>query len=335
MVDTAALPHPAVAVCWHAPAAGECRVRYRRRGTRSWIDLDPPAGPAPGPVPRRRGGGAIGVAAGGGDVGGDGDGGRGGSAVGGGGDGDGGGAGGRGAAAVSARSRDVSGLRSAVVWEGLAAASEYEVQLRVGARGAWGRSAWARTGGAAECPRAAGRALVATLGLGAAFFDCAHDRCYCGACYRPEWPDVIEAGEPRPYVIPRGWARFGLKLQTRAEEMGEAFFRGWCVGFHGAAAGVCAEILRSGTMLVPGDRRLDGSVLRSGRCAGRQDRVYYTSPSVRYAGLRFYAAPTPFRDPAGRDMRGQVGGGGRGRGRGAVRGIAGGDGGGRRGRAGR
>ncbi len=176
----------------------------------------------------------------------------------------------------------------------------------------------ARAGSAEGCPRAAGRALVATLGLGAAFFDSAHDRCYCGACYPAEWPDLIETDGPRPYVIPRGWARFGLRLLPRAEALGREFFRTWCVGFHGAAAGVCKQILESGGMLLPGDRLLDGGVLRSGRCAGRQATKYYTSPSVRYAGLRFYAAPTPFVDAAGRNMLGQVSDGGRAQGRWAV-----------------
>ena len=216
---------------------------------------------------------------------------------------------------------EVGGLRSAVVWEGLAAGSEYEVQVGAGARGAWGRSAWGRTGGAEECPRAAGRGLVATLGLGAAFFDSAHDRCYCGACYKAAWPDTIETDGPCPYVIPRGWARLGLRLPARAEALGREFFRTWCVGFHGAAAGVCKQILESGMMLIPGDRLLGGGVLRSGRCAGRQAKKYYTSPSVRYAGLRFYAAPTPFVDAAGRKMLGQVRAGGRGRGPWAVWGI--------------
>ena len=277
VVDTAGMPHPAVAVCWHAPAAGAWRVRYRRRGTPDWSK--PAAVPAPDSA--RRCGSSIGGGGGGG------------GAV-------------NGAAAGGEPSGAGGGLRSVVVWEGLAAGSEYEVQVGAGARGAWGRSAWARTGGAEECPRAAGRALVATLGLGAAFFDSAHDRCYCGACYPAEWADAIETDGPCPYVIPRGWARVGLKLHPRAEALGEEFFRRWSVSFHGAAAGVCKQILESGGMLIPGDRLLDGSVLRSGRCAGRQDSVYYTSPSVRYAGLRFYAAPTPFVDAAGRAMLGQV-----------------------------
>mmetsp|Transcript_7861 Transcript_7861/g.16770 ORF Transcript_7861/g.16770 Transcript_7861/m.16770 type:complete len:324 (-) Transcript_7861:369-1340(-) len=165
-------------------------------------------------------------------------------------------------------------------------------------------------GGAEEgpggCPRAAGRALVATLGLAAAFFDSTYDRCYCAVCYKAEWPDTTETDGPFPYVIPRGWVRFGLKLPVRAEAMGREFFRDWSVSFHGAAAGVCKQILESGMMAIPGDRLLSGSVLQSGRCAGRQDRVFYTSPSVCYAGLRFYATPTRFVDAAGRAMLGQA-----------------------------
>ncbi len=147
---------------------------------------------------------------------------------------------------------------------------------------------------------------MATLGLEEAFFDSEHDRCYCCACYKAEWPDTIKTDGPSSYVIPRGWVRFGLKLQPRAEALGSKFFQNWSVSFHGAAAVVCAQIMRSGMMLIPGDRLLDGSVLRSGRCAGRQDKVYYTSPSVCYAGLGFYAAPTPFVDARGRAMLGQV-----------------------------
>ena len=37
-------------------------------------------------------------------------------------------------------------------------------------------------------------------------------------------------------------------------------------------------------------------ILHSAKCAGRQDRVIYTSPTVKYAGLKFYAEPQPFGD---------------------------------------
>ena len=274
VVDTSGMPHPALVACWHADGApaAEWRVRYRRRGTPLWEE----AGAAAGFVPAR-GGGASGAA--------NGDGGH----------------GGRGGGAGEGR-----GLVSVGVWEGLAAASDYEVQVRRGAGGAWGRSAWARTGGVEECPKEAGRALLATLGVGAAFFNAKYDRCYCSKCYPSRWKDVIQEDGPRPYVIPRGWVRYGLKLSARAEAMGEKFFKEWCVSFHGAEAEVCKQILEEGGMLLPGDKLLDNSVLRSQRCAGRQDKWFYTSPTARYAGLRFYAKPRRFVDAAGRDMFGQV-----------------------------
>eukprot|EP00662_Eupelagonemidae_sp_cell21_P057984 gene57984-biopygen36884 len=45
---------------------------------------------------------------------------------------------------------------------------------------------------------------------------------------------------------------------------------------------------------MPGDTLPDGTVLSSTKCAGRQDRCIYTSPTIRYSGLRFYATPHTF-----------------------------------------
>jgi hypothetical protein len=157
-----------------------------------------------------------------------------------------------------------------------------------------------------QCPLAVAQEFLARLELAEVFFDRKHDKCYCGICYKAEWPDVIKSDGPNPYVVPRGWVRFGLQLPPRALALGKKFFNEWSVSFHGAAEAVCKSILHTGGMLIPGDKLIDGSVLRSGRCAGRQDRVYYTSPTVRYAGLRFYATPTRFTDSTGRVMLGQV-----------------------------
>jgi hypothetical protein len=41
---------------------------------------------------------------------------------------------------------------------------------------------------------------------------------------------------------------------------------------------------------------LDGTTLKSTKCAGRQDGVIYTSPTIRYAGKKFYAEPQQWRD---------------------------------------
>ena len=52
--------------------------------------------------------------------------------------------------------------------------------------------------------------------------------------------------------------------------------------FHGVKSPVVLRsILSEGKLMMPGDKLLDGSVLRSTKCAGRQDRCFYTSPTVR------------------------------------------------------
>ena len=38
------------------------------------------------------------------------------------------------------------------------------------------------------------------------------DRCYCSACYLATYPDTLDNDGPTPYVVPRGWVRFGLQL---------------------------------------------------------------------------------------------------------------------------
>ena len=52
----------------------------------------------------------------------------------------------------------------------------------------------------------------------------------------------------------------------------------------------------------PGDKLLDGNTLRSGKCAGRQDKVFYTSPTIRHDGLKFHAEPMRF----GTQMAGSI-----------------------------
>lgn len=140
------------------------------------------------------------------------------------------------------------------------------------------------------------RAYVATLGDWAdAYLDRRFDRCYCDSCYPAAWPDTISNEGPTPYVIPRGWFRFGLKLQPRAQDAELDIFNKWSVSFHGTKSPlVLKSVLQNGQLMKAGDTLLDGTKLRSTKCAGRQDKVFYTSPTIKYAGLKFYAEPQPF-----------------------------------------
>ena len=58
--------------------------------------------------------------------------------------------------------------------------------------------------------------------------------------------------------------------------------------------------------MIPGDTLLDGTTLKSKKCAGRQDKVFYTSPTVRYAGLKFYAEPQDWTAADGTLMQASI-----------------------------
>mmetsp|Transcript_58419 Transcript_58419/g.153890 ORF Transcript_58419/g.153890 Transcript_58419/m.153890 type:complete len:290 (-) Transcript_58419:297-1166(-) len=133
--------------------------------------------------------------------------------------------------------------------------------------------------------------LLATHNISRAYFNGQHDRCYCDYCYNSFMPDVIVAG-PTQYIVPRGWYRFGIDV-PRGLVQQEDIFRKWSVSFHGTRAYLLKSLLSNG-LAMPGDKLLDGSILASHNCAGRQDHCIYTSPTIRYAGLGFYTSITEF-----------------------------------------
>jgi hypothetical protein len=153
-----------------------------------------------------------------------------------------------------------------------------------------GLGSWASCG----CPvEARAREYAATLGIADAYFDRRFDRCYCDRCYPAAWPDTISNEGPTPYVVPRGWFRFGLALPPKAKALN--IFDKWSVSFHGTKSPLVLQSgLDCGQLMKAGDTLLDGTILRSAKCAGRQDKVFYTSPTIKYAGLKFYAEPQPF-----------------------------------------
>ena len=121
------------------------------------------------------------------------------------------------------------------------------------------------------------------------------DRCYCERCYLASWEDTIASEGPTPYVVPRGWCRFGLVFGSEVKARTEDVFNKWSASFHGVKSKpVLLSILKCGQLMKPGDGLLDGTKLRSTKCAGRRAAVFYTSPTVEYAGLKFYAEPQPY-----------------------------------------
>ena len=116
------------------------------------------------------------------------------------------------------------------------------------------------------------------------------DRCYCPNCYGLTLPNVIQRKSNTPYVIPRGWVRIGLSLPPWVKH--QNMFEDWSVSFHGTKAEALKQIIEFGLYInMPGDKLYDGTTLASTNCAGRTDSCIYTSPTIRYAGLQFYAKP--------------------------------------------
>ena len=75
------------------------------------------------------------------------------------------------------------------------------------------------------------RRYLESIGLHGEYFDSAGDRCYCERCYPTSWPDSISEDGPTPYVVPRGWVRFGLEVPARGRA--QDIFGKWSVSFHG------------------------------------------------------------------------------------------------------
>lgn len=156
------------------------------------------------------------------------------------------------------------------------------------------------------CPNALALEFAATLGLpDDVCFDHANDRCYCTICYRPEYPSTIDDESGSRYVVPRDWCRIGIAKDKRWHLLD--IFNKWSVSYHGVKSKVVLQsIFQHGTFMIPGDKLLDGTILKSKKCGGRQDKVFYTSPSIRYAGLKFYEEPQDWTASDGTAMQASV-----------------------------
>lgn len=154
------------------------------------------------------------------------------------------------------------------------------------------------------CPKHEATAFLQSLDVNNVYLNPKFDRCYCERCYKG--PATISNEGPTSYVVPEpGWVRFGLHVERRALALD--VFNKWCACFHGVkSALVLNSILDCGGLMKPGSMLIDSTKLESTKCAGRQDEVVYTSPTIKYAGLKFYAEPCRFATAAGVEMRGSI-----------------------------
>ncbi|UJR29289.1 hypothetical protein I4U23_010503 [Adineta vaga] len=139
-----------------------------------------------------------------------------------------------------------------------------------------------------HCPRMIlPREFVKSLKWPETLFDTGEDRCYCSRCYPLDWKDVIEAGGGK-YVVPRGWIRFGLRVDPVFCETHDIWNKG-IVTFHGTTKIAALSIVKHRHFCLPGDALIDGTVLgiREGHIPDQ--KYIFTSPTIVYSSSRVYS----------------------------------------------
>ena len=125
------------------------------------------------------------------------------------------------------------------------------------------------------------------------YFDRSQNRCYCSRCYPSAQRDTYEV-EGYFSVIPRGWCRFGLRVdQVRAQI--DQIWDKWIVTYHGTSTIAAQSIVAHRQLLLPGDRCIDGSMIAIPRHHIKDKNEIYTSPSIAYSSHPCYCPTHRFR----------------------------------------
>jgi hypothetical protein len=130
------------------------------------------------------------------------------------------------------------------------------------------------------------------------YFNTHHDRCYCSECYSENKPDsylIVNS----PYVIPRGWVRFGLHIDDVKAEV-ENIWKTWHNTYHGTDIQSALSIISHGQFLLSGDTCENGRQLNGG-CP-----YLYTSPTIKYSARHAYAKPRNFVDSNGEHFTAKI-----------------------------
>ncbi|UJR32322.1 hypothetical protein I4U23_019786 [Adineta vaga] len=134
--------------------------------------------------------------------------------------------------------------------------------------------------------------FVDSLGWENIVFDNTYDKCYCIRCYPASLKDVSIAGNAQ-YVIPRGWTRIGLHVDSVISQQ-QNIWEEWVVTFHGTTIEAAKLILDHRQFCLPGDTLMDGTVLgiRDGHIPDKKH--IYTSPTIAYSSLPYYSKTYDF-----------------------------------------
>jgi hypothetical protein len=130
------------------------------------------------------------------------------------------------------------------------------------------------------------------------YFNSHQDRCYCSQCYSKNKCDSYLIANS-PYVIPRGWVRFGLYVDSVKAQV-ENIWETWHNTYHGTDSQCALSVISHGQFLLSGDTCESGRQL-NGRCP-----YLYTSPTIKYSSRRAYAKPENFVALNGKHFTAQI-----------------------------
>jgi hypothetical protein len=125
------------------------------------------------------------------------------------------------------------------------------------------------------------------------YFDRSHNRCYCSQCYPSTSRNTYEI-EGSTYVVPRGWCRFGLRVDQVRSQI-DHIWKKWIITYHGTSPIAAQSIVAHRQFLIPGDTCIDGSMIRIRPGHIKDKHEIYTSPTIAYSSHSCYCPQEQFR----------------------------------------
>eukprot|EP00935_MAST-01C_sp_MAST-1C-sp1_P002663 g2663.t1 len=109
-----------------------------------------------------------------------------------------------------------------------------------------------------------------------------------------EWSLIVALGGAGTSTGAAAGMGLGTVTDTRTDEDGWRYAAYWnlpSASYHGTTTATAKNILSEGPFLIPGDMLLSGKKLGSANSNDQEDDVYYTSSTIKCAGLQLYATP--------------------------------------------
>ena len=126
------------------------------------------------------------------------------------------------------------------------------------------------------------------------------DKCYCSVCYYgPPVTDTCATNWNNRIIHPRGWFRVGINANPDLTKQSNK--HNWSTVYHGTGdLEVINIILATKQLKRAGEVTSAAKVIQAINSAGRQtDGVVYTTPTIAYAGIKFYCKPHDWTNSEG------------------------------------